>query len=137
MNKVQLIGRLTKEPEMRYSQNDNQTAVTRYTLAVDRRNKREGEPTADFINCITFDKSAEFINKYIKKGQRIAVAGRLQTRTWTDKQNVKRFITEVVTDEHYFADSSSADKAKPAVKAQPKANESFYQVDGSDDDLPF
>ena len=105
MNKVMLMGRLVREPEVRYSQSADPVAVVRYTLAVEKRFKRQGESDADYISCVTFGKSAQFIEKHVKKGQRIVVCGRLQTRSWEDKDNNKHYVTEVVTEEHYFADS--------------------------------
>ena len=89
MNKVILIGRLTREPEVRYSQGENASAVARYTLAVDRRFKREGDATADFISCVCFGKLAEFAEKYLHQGVKIAVTGRIQTGSYTNKDGVK------------------------------------------------
>lgn len=132
MNKVILLGRITKDPEIKYTTGNEPMAVVRYTLAVDKRSK-QGEAKADFINCIAFGKNAEFIEKYIKKGQRIAVAGALSTRTWEDRDGKKHYATEVITNEHYFADG-----AKGATREETK-NDGFYPVDGAeaDDDLPF
>lgn len=131
MNKVILLGRITKDPEIKYTTGNEPMAVVRYTLAVDKRSK-QGEAKADFINCITFGKNAEFLEKYIKKGQRIAVAGALSTRTWEDRDGKKHYVTEVITNEHYFADG-----AKGAAKEETK-NDGFYPVDDpTDDDLPF
>lgn len=104
MNKVELLGRLTKDPEVRYTQTNN-TMVVNFTLAVNRRFAKEGEQQADFINIIAWKKTAEFASKYFKKGQQIAVAGRLQTRSYDDKDGKKVFVTEVVAEELYFADS--------------------------------
>ena len=111
MNKVILMGRLTRDPEIRYSQGENALAIARYTLAVDRRfAKRDGsnEQTADFIGCVAFGKSAEFAEKYLKQGTKIAVTGRIQTGSYTNKDGVKVYTTEVVVEEHEFAESKSA-----------------------------
>lgn len=106
MNKVILMGRLTRDPEVRYSNSSEPLAITRYSLAVQKRFKRDGEPDAEFINCVAFGKAAEFVNNYFRKGQMISVVGRLQTRSWDDQQTgQKRYATEVVTEEHFFAES--------------------------------
>lgn len=94
MNKAILVGRLTRDPEVRYSQSENPTAVARYTVAVDRRFKRDGEPTADFIPCVVFGRSAEFAEKYFRQGMRISVSGRIQTGSYTNKDGVKVYTTE-------------------------------------------
>ena len=94
MNKVVLMGRLTRDPEVRYSQGESATAVARYTLAVERRFKREGEQTADFIPCVVFGKSAEFAEKYFRQGLRISVSGRIQTGSYTNKDGIKVYTTE-------------------------------------------
>ncbi len=105
MNKVVLMGRLTKEPEIRYTQTNN-TMVTSFSLAVNRRFAREGEERqADFINIVAWSKTAEFVSKYFRKGQQVSIVGRLQTRNWDDEQGQKHYITEVVAEEVYFADS--------------------------------
>ncbi len=108
MNKVVLIGRLTKDPEVRYSQAGEPIAVARYTLAVNRRFKREGEPDADFVGCVVFGKGGEFAEKYFKKGMQIAVCGRIQTRTWDDQQGQKHYVTEVVVEDQEFTESKAA-----------------------------
>lgn len=92
MNKVILMGRLTRDPEMRYAQNENGTAVARYTLAVDRRFKRDGEQDADFIGCVVFGKGAEFAEKYLSKGTKIVITGRIQTGSYTDRETGKKGI---------------------------------------------
>lgn len=102
MNKVILMGRLTKDPEVRYSQSKEATAVSRYTLAVNRKFKRDGETEADFINCVAFGKSGEFAEKYLKKGLLIAVVGRLSVNSWTDQEGKKHWSTDVIVEEHYF-----------------------------------
>lgn len=104
MNKVILLGRLTADPEMRYSQGSSPIAVARYTLAVNRRIKRDGEPDADFINCTAFGKVAEFADKYYRKGQLVSIVGRLQVRSW-EKDGQKQWSTEVVVEEQHFAES--------------------------------
>ena len=107
MNKVILMGRLTRDPEVRYSQGATPVAVARYTLAVNRRFRREGEPEADFINCVAFGKGGEFVERFFKKGQMVSVVGRLQVRSWDDKDGTKHWSTEVITEEHYFAESKN------------------------------
>lgn len=131
MNKVILMGRLTKDPEVRYSTGTIPIAIANYTLAIDRKFKREGEPTADFINCVAFGRNGEFVEKYLKKGQMISVVGRLQVRSWDDKNGNKRWNTEVIVDEHYFTGS----KSENTSVAEPN----FIPIDddAQDDDLPF
>lgn len=152
MNKVILMGRLTKDPEVRYSQGAEPVAVARYTLAVNRRFKRAGEPDADFIGCVAFGKSGEFAEKYFKKGQMVAIVGRLQVRSWDDNEGKKHWSTEVVVEEQHFAESKAsfensqrqAAQAAPApAPAAPQNHnmgaDGFYPIDESieDDDLPF
>lgn len=109
MNKVILVGRLTRDPEIRYTSGQNQTAVGRYTLAVDRRYKKEGdEQTADFINCVTFGRGAEFAEKYLHQGTKIAVVGRIQTGSYTNKDGQRVYTTDVVAEEQEFAESKAA-----------------------------
>lgn len=149
MNKVILMGRLTRSPEVRYSQGAEPVAVARHTLAVNRRFKRKDEPEADFIPCVAFGKSGEFAEKYFRKGQLVAVTGRLQVRSW-DKDGEKRWTTEVVIEEKYFAESKKdSGEGKPAAQSKPAAQtgkqmglaeqKGFYPIDESveDDDLPF
>ena len=107
MNKVVLVGRLTRDPEVRYSQGDNATAVARYTLAVDRRFRRDGEPTADFIPCVIFGRSAEFAEKYFRQGLKIAVTGRIQTGSYTNRDGQKVYTTEVVVEDQEFAEGTA------------------------------
>jgi len=141
MNKVILQGRLTKDPEVRYSQGAEPLAVARYSLAVNRRFKRQGEPDADFINCVSFGKAGEFAEKYFRKGQMVSVVGRLQVRSWDDNEGKKRWSTDVVVEEQYFAESKKSETGNPATgNAQPNASgEGFYPIDENidDDDLPF
>ena len=110
MNKVILLGRLTKDPEIRYTQSENMLAIARYTLAVDRRFKKDGQPSADFINCGAFGKSAEFAEKYMTKGRLFGVIGKIQTRNYENDKKEKVYVTEVVVEEQYFADSKKDDK---------------------------
>ena len=107
MNKVILLGRLTKDPELRYSNNGQQTAVCRYSLAVNRSYKREGEADADFINIIAFGNRAEFASKYFKKGQMVAISGEIRTGSYTDKNGEKRYTTDVIATDQYFAGGNS------------------------------
>ena len=146
MNKVILMGRLTRDPEVRYSQGSEPLAVARYTLAVNRRFKRQGDQDADFIGCVAFGKTGEFAEKYFKKGQMVSVVGRLQVRSWDDNEGKKRWSTDVVVEEQYFAESrasfeSHRDSASaPKAAAQPAPpSDGFYPIDESieDDDLPF
>ena len=108
MNKVILMGRLAREPEVRYSQGGEPIAVARYTLAVNRRFKRKDELEADFIPCVAFGKAGEFAEKYFKKGQMVSVVGRLQVRSWDDNEGKKRWSTDVIVEEQYFAESKAA-----------------------------
>ena len=145
MNKVILMGRLTADPEIKYLQGDEPVAVVRFSIAVNKKYKREGEPDADFINCVAFGKTAEFTSKYFKKGMMISVVGRLQVRNWEDKNGQKRFTTEVVIEEQYFAESKAAFESRRsnAPKQSPEPTETqsdgVYNVeeDVDDDDLPF
>ncbi|MCI8266161.1 MAG: single-stranded DNA-binding protein [Lachnospiraceae bacterium] len=151
MNKVILMGRLTRDPEVRYStQGDGQMAIARYTLAVDRRFNRNGdENTADFISCVAFGKTGEFAERYLRKGTKIAVTGRIQTGSYTNKDGVKVYTTDVVVEEHEFVESknsSSSDgsygnsfgggSSQPAAPAA--AGDGFMNIpDGIDEELPF
>ena len=137
MNKVILCGRLTRDAEVRYSQGSN-TAVARYTLAVDRKFKKDGEPTADFINCVAFGKSAEFAEKYLHKGIKIIVVGRLQTGSYTNKNGQKVYTTDVIIEEQEFAESKATSQQN-APQIPPTSPDGFMFVpDGIDDDeLPF
>ena len=121
MNKWIGMGRLTRDPEVRYGGTNN-TAVARYTLAVDRRFKRENEPTADFINCLTFGKSAEFVEKYFRQGMRITVCGRIQTGSYTNKDGVKVYTTEVVVEEQEFAESKNASQQNQSGPVQSQSD---------------
>ena len=136
MNKVIEIGRLTKDPEIRYSQGANTTCVARYTLAVDRKFKQEGQPTADFINCIAFGKLGEFAEKYLHKGVKIAVTGRIQTGSYTNKDGQKVYTTDVVVEEQEFCESKSQSNSQP--QPTPSNDDSWMNIpDGIEDSLPF
>lgn len=138
MNKVILMGRLTRDPEVRYTQNTN-TLVSSFSLAVNKRFVRQGEERqADFINVVAWSKLGEFCSKYFKKGQQVGVIGRIQTRSWDDQDGKKRYVTEVVAEEAYFADSKreGADSFENAFGSNvAEAASEFTPV--SDDDLPF
>ena len=144
MNKVVLVGRLTRDPEVRYSQGNNATAVARYTVAVDRRFKRDGEPTADFIPCVIFGRSAEFAEKYFHQGMRVSISGRIQTGSYTNKDGQKVYTTDVVVEECEFAESKNAagDNSgfTPSDRPSPSsaAGDGFMNIpDGIDEELPF
>lgn len=144
MNKVILVGRLTRDPEVRYSQGENATAVARYTIAVDRRFKRDNEPTADFIPCIVFGRSAEFAEKYFRQGLRISVSGRIQTGSYTNKEGVKVYTTEVIVEEQEFAESKSESEGNKNQQshntsaATSGSSDGFMNIpDGIDEELPF
>ena len=111
MNKVILMGRLTRDPEVRYSQGAEPLAVTRYSLAVNRRFKKEGEPDADFINIVAFGKSGEFASKYFRKGQMVAVTGHLRISSYDDKDGKRQYYTDVVVEEQHFAESKASSGA--------------------------
>lgn len=135
MNKVQLLGRLTKDPEIRYTQTNN-TAVASFSLAVNRRFGKEGEERqADFINIVSWGKTAQFCEKYFKKGMQIALVGRIQTRTYDDTEGKKHYVTEVVAEEVYFADSKK-EQQEPQSDMQFENNMPNFEIP-SNDDLPF
>lgn len=144
MNKVILMGRLTRDPEVRYTQTNN-TLVASFSLAVNRRFVRQGEERqADFINIIAWSKLGEFCSKYFKKGQQVSIIGRIQTRTWDDDQGVKHYVTEVVAEEAYFADSKregdigagTADFDNTFGNTMPGSMGADFEASSSDD-LPF
>lgn len=135
MNKVQLIGRLTKDPEVRYT--NNNTAVANFTLAVNRRFKKEGQSEADFIPVVAWDKTADFCSKYFNKGLQVAVVGRIQIRSWDDNDGKKHYATEVVAEEVYFADSNKkTENTSTGNTNNSNQNGGFYPL-GEDDELPF
>lgn len=153
MNKVMLMGRLVKDPEVKYSQSNQDMAIARYTLAVKRRFVRQGEPDTDFINCIAFGKTGQFAEKYLRKGQMIAVSGALRISSWDDPNtNQKKWFTDVIVEEHYFAESkNSSQQSAPSMDydpfmppAEPKTQQSqenkigYTSIpDPTLDDLPF
>lgn len=145
MNKVVLVGRLTRDPEVRYG-GANNTAVARFTLAVDRRFKRENEPNADFINCVAMGKSAEFIEKYFQKGMKVSICGHIQTGSYTNKDGQKVYTTDVFVEEQEFAESKGANQQNNSnVQAGPSPYgpvpenyDGFMHIpDGIDEELPF
>lgn len=139
MNKVILMGRLTREPEVRYSNGAEPLAVAHYTLAVNRRFKRKDEQEADFIPCVAFGKRGEFAEKYFRKGQMVSIVGRLQVRSWEDNEGKKRWTIEVIVEEQYFAESKKNSNAAAPKEGGQAPADGFYPIDESveDDDLPF
>lgn len=151
MNKTILMGRLTRDPEVRYSQGEKPLAVARYTLAVNRTFKREGEADADFINCVAFGRNAEFAEKYFRQGIRIVVSGRIQTGSYTNRDGVKVYTTDVIVEEQEFAQTKAEATAetqkqgqapnqnRPAQQAPAApAGDGFMNIpDGLDEELPF
>ena len=145
MNKVILIGRLTRDPEVRYAQGDQATAIARYTLAVDRRFRREGDQqTADFIPCVAFGRAAEFAEKYLRKGTKLVVTGRIQTGSYTNRDGQKVYTTDIVVEEQEFAESKSTGGDStgytPAGRPSPSSaiGDGFMNIpDGIDEELPF
>lgn len=144
MNKVILMGRLTRDPEVRYPAGAETSAVARYTLAVDRRFRREGEASADFINCVAFGKAAEFAEKYLQQGTKIAVTGRIQTGSYTNRDGIKVYTTDIIVEEQEFAESKNAhrDDGRAATgQASPHGpvdEDGFMNIpDGIDEELPF
>lgn len=136
MNKVILMGRLTRDPEVRYSAGDNSTAVARYTLAVNRRFKRDNEPTADFVPCVAFGKAAEFAEKWFRQGMQVTISGRIQTGSYTNREGRKVYTTEVVLEEQEFAESKRDGNA-PAPQPADAGDEFMNIPDGIDDNIPF
>lgn len=143
MNNVTLMGRLTRDPVIRYTQGEKSTCVARYTLAVDRRYKREGEPTADFISCIAFGRCGEFTDKYLHKGTKIALQGRIQTGHYINKDNVTVYTTDVVVEAQEFAESKAASldaqtaREQEMPRQQPDADGFMQMPDSIDEELPF
>ena len=135
MNKVIEIGRLVREPEIRYSQGANSTCVARYTLAVDRKFKQEGQPNADFINCIAFGKLGEFAEKYLHKGVKIAVVGHIQTGSYKNKDGNTVYTTDVVVEEQEFCESKSQSNSQP--QPAQSVDMGFMNIDTDMDSLPF
>lgn len=139
MNKVILVGRLTRDPEVRFSQGENTIAIARYTIAVNRRFKRDGDPEADFIRCVVFGRAAEFAEKYFRQGLRIAISGRIQTGSYTNKEGEKVYTTEVVVEEQEFAESmAEREHMQTMAPASERSGDGFMNVpDGIDEELPF
>ncbi len=149
MNKAILIGRLTRDPEVRYSQGENSTAIARFTLAVDRRFQRTGETqTADFIGCVAFGKQAEFVERYFKQGMKMVLAGRIQTGSYTNKDGQKVYTTDIVAEDIEFAESkgSNGDSgfqqggSHKEFRPEPSSamGDGFMNIpDGIDEELPF
>lgn len=140
MNRVILMGRLTRDPDVKYSQGEKSIAVARYTLAVDRRGKKDSdsnEQQADFISCVAFDRSGEFAEKYFRQGMRVLISGRIQTGSYTNKEGKKVYTTDVVVESQEFADSKNASGQNTTPEST--SNNGFINVpDGVDDDtLPF
>ena len=147
MNKVILMGRLTRDPEVRYSQGENPTAIARYTLAVDRRfNRNNDDQSADFIGCVAFGRAGEFAEKYFRKGTKIAVTGRIQTGSYTNKDGVRVYTTDVGVEEQEFAESKNSSAGAEggytggsSRAPEPSgAGDGFMNIpDGIDEELPF
>lgn len=144
MNKVVLMGRLTRNPDVRWTQGPNQTAIARYTLAVDRRFKKEGEEqTADFIGCIAFGKAAEFVEKWLKQGTKVLITGRIQTGSYTNRDGQRVYTTDVVVEDHEFAESANAQRhystyEEDMARAESSEGSGFMNIpDGIEEELPF
>lgn len=142
MNKVILMGRLTRDPEVRYGAGENSTAVARYTIAVDRRFKRDGEQNADFIGCVAFGRNAEFAEKYLRQGTKIVLTGRIQTGSYTNRDGQKVYTTDIVVEEQEFAENKAAGNGGQNNYSRPSAatsdTDGFMTIpDGIDDELPF
>ena len=144
MNKVILMGRLTRDPEVRYGAGENSTAVARYTIAVDRRFKRGGEQSADFIGCVAFGRNAEFAEKYLRQGTKIVLTGRIQTGSYTNRDGQKVYTTDIVVEEQEFAESKAAAAGNGGqgnysrAVSNPTDADGFMNIpDGIDDELPF
>lgn len=143
MNKVILIGRLTRDPDIRYTQGDNSMAIARYTLAVDRKksNNNDDQQNADFVSCIAFGKNGEFAEKYLNKGTKIAVVGRIQTGSYTNKDGNTVYTTDVVVEQHEFCESKgSAGNGSNQAATQSSNNngDGFMNIPyGIDEELPF
>lgn len=133
MNKVVLMGRIVRDPEVKYSRGENSMAIARYTLAVDRKIKKDNDATADFISCVAFGKSGEFAEKYFRKGTKVAVSGHIQTGSYTNKDGNKVYTTDVIVDEQEFAESKNASAGGNG------GSDGFMNIpdDISDEELPF
>lgn len=142
MNKVILIGRLTRDPDIRYTQPNSaqeQTCIARYSLAVDRRFRRDGDSqTADFISCVVFGRQAEFTEKYLRKGTKVAITGRIQTGSYTNRDEQKVYTTDVVVEEQEFAESKAAGQTTQQNPAPVAREDGFMEIpDGLEEELPF
>ena len=142
MNKVNLMGRLTRDPDIRYTQPNSaqeQTCIARYSLAVDRRFRRDGDSqTADFISCVAFDRQAEFAEKYLRKGTKIALTGRIQTGSYINRDGRKVYTTDVVVEEQEFAESKAAGQTAQQNPAPMAREDGFMEIpDGLEEELPF
>lgn len=147
MNKVILMGRLTRDPEVRYSSGENALAIARYTLAVDRRFHKDNEASADFIGCVAFGKGGEFAEKYLRQETKIVVTGRIQTGSYTNREGQKVYTTEVAVEDQEFAESKAASQNNSQTSAgnrqqppppMPTDKDGFMQIpDGIDEELPF
>ena len=147
MNKVILMGRLTRDPEVRYSSGENALAIARYTLAVDRRFHKDNEASADFIGCVAFGKGGEFAEKYLRQGTKVVVTGRIQTGSYTNREGQKVYTTEIVVEDQEFAESKAASQNNSQTGAgsrqqppppMPTDKDGFMQIpDGIDEELPF
>ena len=141
MNKAIMIGRLTRDPDIRYTQGENQTAIARFSLAVDRRGKREGEPDADFFNCTAFGRQAEFVEKYLKKGTKIAITGRVQNDNYTDRNGQKVYSVQIIVEEMEFAEGKRNAEAGQQDRSSERPSyegDGFMAIpEGTEDELPF
>jgi single-strand binding protein len=142
MNKIMLMGRLTRDPETRYSQGESQFAIARFSLAVDRRFKRQGEPDADFFNCTAFGKQGEFVEKYLKQGTKILLSGRVQNDNYTNKNGEKVYSVQIIAEEIEFAESKASQGGGGFQPVQPDptqaADDGFLNIpNGIEEELPF
>lgn len=134
---MNLIGRLTGDPEVRFSQGENATCIARYRLAVNRKFKKEGEQEADFISCVAFGKQGEFVDKYLRKGTKVAVTGRIQTGSYTNKDGQKVYTTDIVVEEQEFAESKNiSSNSETPANTQTDSN-GFYSIPDIQEELPF
>lgn len=136
MNNVQLVGRLTKDPEVRYTSGENPMAVARFTVACDRRIKRENEQSADFIQCLAFGKTAEFMERYFFKGSKVGLIGRIQTGSYENKDGQRVYTTEVLAENVEFVESKGSGQTENKTESKPK-NDFMNIPDNIDEDLPF
>ena len=142
MNKIMLMGRLTRDPETRYSQGESQFAIARFSLAVDRRFKRQGEPDADFFNCTAFGKQGEFVEKYLKQGTKILLSGRVQNDNYTNKNGENVYSVQIIAEEIEFAESKASQGGGGFQPVQPDptqaADDGFLNIpNGIEEELPF